>query len=158
MENPIQLNKDIQSKEEQSIESIPILSDGDGLERRKANTQSAVEAYREVIKDNIEYDYLCSCSEIDLEELDGIVDLLLETICSSREMIRIAGNDFPAELVKAKLLKLNSEHIKFVMNRLKENPTRIRNIKKYLQAMLFNAPSTMSGYYTNQVAYDMSKG
>jgi len=110
-----------------------------------------------VIKDNIEYNYLCTCPEIDLEELDGIVDLLLETICSSREIIRIAGDDYPAELVKAKLLRLNSEHIKFVMDRLKENTTKIRNIKKYLLAMLFNAPSAMSGYYTNQVAHDMAR-
>ena len=81
-------------------------------------------------------------------QLDEIVDLMLETVCTSRKSIRIAGDDYPAELVKSKFMKLNSEHIRFVFDCLRENTTKVRNIKQYLRAMLFNAPSTISNYYT----------
>ena len=124
----------------------------------EAATQSAVEIYRDIIKENIEYDHLLHHSKIDPEELDGIVELLVETVCTARKTIRVAGDDYPAELVKAKLLKLNSGHIEFVMDCMRENTTKIRNIKKYLLAVLFNAPSTMGSYYTALVAHDMAEG
>lgn len=124
----------------------------------EAATQSAVEIYRDIIKENIEYDHLLRHSKIDREELDGIVELLVETVCTARKTIRVAGDDYPAELVKAKLLKLNSGHIEFVMDCMRENTTKIRNIKKYLLAVLFNAPSTMGSYYTTLVAHDMAEG
>ena len=89
-------------------------------------------------------------------ELDEIVELVQETVCSTRSRIRVAGNDYPTEVVRSKLLKLNSEHIRFVMDCLKQNTTRIRNIRQYLLAMLFNAPSTMSSYYAALVAHDMA--
>ena len=179
LENPTQLNKDISRtdlpKKEQSItdlpstDSIPILSPdpspyGDAAaepperKRKEAATQSAVELYREIIKENIEYEHLLRYSKIDPEELDGIVELLVETVCTARKIIRVAGDDYPAELVKAKLLKLNSSHIEFVMDCMRENTTKIRNIKKYLLAVLFNAPSTMGSYYTALVAHDMATG
>ena len=90
--------------------------------------------------------------------LDEIVDLLVETVCSARKTIRIAGDDYPAELVKSKLMKLNSSHIEFVFDCISKNTTEIRNIKKYLLAVLFNAPSTINGYYTALVAHDMNTG
>ena len=93
---------------------------------------------------------------IDREQLDEIVDLVQETVCSTRSRIRVAGNDYPAEVVRSKLLKLNSEHIRFVTDCLKQNTTRIRNIRQYLLTVLFNAPSTMSSYYTALVAHDMA--
>ena len=124
----------------------------------EAATQSAVEIYRDIIKENIEYDHLLHHSKIDPEELDGIVELLVETVCTARKTIRVAGDDYPAELVKAKLLKLNNGHIEFVMDCMRENTTKIRNIKKYLLAVLFNAPSTMGSYYTALVAHDMAEG
>ena len=91
--------------------------------------------------ENIEYDYLIQDSQIDREQLDEIVDLMLETVCTSRKTIRVAGDDYPAELVKSKYMKLNGEHIRFVLDGLRENTTRVRNIKQYLRAMLFNAPA-----------------
>ena len=179
LENPTQLNKDISRtdlpKKEQSItdlpstDSIPILSPdpspyGDAAaeplerKRKEAATQSAVELYREIIKENIEYEHLLRYSKIDPEELNGIVELLVETVCTARKTIRVSGDDYPAELVKSKLLKLNSSHIEFVMDCMRENTTKIRNIKKYLLAVLFNAPSTMGSYYTALVAHDMATG
>ena len=83
---------------------------------------------------------------------------MLETICTSRKIIRIASDDYPAELVKSKFLKLNHMHIEFVLDCMKNNTTEIRNIKKYLLAVLFNAPSTMDSYYTSLVAHDMASG
>jgi len=79
-----------------------------------------------------------------------------ETACSTRSRIRVAGNDYPAEVVRAKLLKLHGEHIRFVMDCLKQNTTRIRNIRQCLLSMLFNAPSTMSSYYAALVAHDLA--
>lgn len=72
--------------------------------------------------------------------------------------IRIAGDDYPAELVKAKFMKLNSSHIEFALDCMRENTTKIRNIKQYLRVVLFNAPSTINNYYTALVAHDMASG
>ena len=169
-ENPTQLNKDRVTKDQAITDrsithSFPSLSPPPAVaaspperKRTEAATQSAVEIYRELIKENIEYDHLLRHSKIDREELDGIVELLVETVCTARKTIRVAGDDYPAELVKAKLLKLNSGHIEFVMDCMRENTTKIRNIKKYLLAVLFNAPSTMGSYYTALVAHDMAEG
>ena len=172
--NPTQLNKDISSKEKSITDvsitdPIPILSRPSPLEdeaaqppERKgteAKSQSAIEIYRQIIMDNIEYEHLCQhVKGIDRETLDEIVDLLVETVCSARKTIRIAGDDYPAELVKSKFMKLDSSHIEFVFQCLSKNTSEIRNIKKYLLAMLFNAPSTINGYYTALVAHDMNTG
>jgi len=119
---------------------------------------SAFDIYREIIHDNIEYDHLRDNYEYDHDRIDEIVDLMLETVCSSRKSIRIASDDYPAELVKAKFLKLNHCHIEYVLDCLKKNTTDIRNIKKYMLAVLFNASSTMDSYYTSLVAHDMASG
>ena len=126
-------------------------------ERKGTGKDAAVQIYREIILENIEYDYLIQDSQIDREQLDEIVDLMLETVCTSRKTIRVAGDDYPAELVKSKYMKLNGEHVRFVLDGLRENTTRVRNIKQYLRAMLFNAPSTISNYYTALVAHDMAQ-
>ena len=174
-ENPTQLNKDRSrtnlSKKEKSItdlsstDSFPILSPDPSPcraapERKgtEAVKQSAVDIYREIIMENIEYDALMQNPKMDKERLDEIVDLMLETVCSARKTLRIAGDDYPAELVKSKFLKLNSSHIEFVMDCMRENTTKIRNIKQYLRAVLFNAPSTIDSYYTALVAHDMAGG
>ena len=124
-----------------------------------AKSQSAVEIYREIIKDNIEYEHLCQYAKgIDRDMLDEIVDLLVETVCSVRKTIRIAGDDYPAELVKSKFMKLDSSHIEFVFDCLSKNTSEIRNIKKYLLAALYNAPATIDSYYTSLVSHDLYGG
>ena len=175
-ENPMQLNKDIQktdlSKKEKSNtdlsnnHSIPILSPNPSPlreetaepERKGTETADAYSVYEEIIKDNIEYEHFIKHSNIDRERLDEIVSLILETVCTKRKTIRIAGDDYPAELVKAKFMKLNSSHIEFVFDCMKENTTKIRNIKQYLKAVLFNAPNTIDSYYTALVNHDMYGG
>ena len=178
LENPTQLNKDIQRTDLQntqksntdlsSTHSIPILSPypspfGDAAEPQErkgteARSQSAVDVYREIIMDNISYNVLIQDRSLDRDRLDEIVDLMLETVCTARKTIRIAGDDYPAELVKSKFMKLDSEHIRFVLDCMSENTTKIRNIKQYLRAVLFNAPSTIGNYYTSLVAHDMASG
>ena len=178
LENPTQLNKDIQRtdlpKKEKSntdlssTHSIPILSPNPSPcreaatppERKgtEATAQSAVDIYREIIKDNIDYHILKQDMKFDGDRLDEIVDLMLETVCTARKRVRIAGDDYPAELVKSKFMKLDGEHIRFVLDCMRENTTKIRNIKQYLKAALFNAPSTIGNYYTSLVAHDMASG
>ena len=178
-ENPTQINKDILNtnlpKKDKSItdlsntDSIPILSPNpspftedaaEPTERKgkEAAKESAVEIYREIIKDNIDYDILIHDNRFDKDRIDEIVDLILETVCTARKTLRIAGDDFPAELVKSKFLKLDSSHIEFVLDCMKQNTTKVRNIKQYLRAVLFNAPSTIDNYYTALVAHDMAAG
>ena len=165
LENPTQLNKDIQKtnlpkKEKSNIDlsstdSIPIHSlnplpyDGEAAEppeRKRKEATDAYSVYEEIIKDNIEYDHFVRYGQVDKDRLDEIVSIILETVCSKRKTIRIAGDDYPAELVKAKFMKLNSSHIEFVFDCMKENTTKIRNIKQYLKAVLFNAPNTIDSY------------
>ena len=126
--------------------------------RTDAASMSAFDVYREIILANIDYPYLLERHQFNKDRIDEIVDLMLETVCTARKTIRIAGDDYPAELVKAKFLKLDMEHIDFVLDCLQKNTTEIRNIKKYLLATLFNAPSTIGSYYTALVAHDMANG
>ena len=111
--------------------------------------------YRKIIKDNIEYDILVTDKYINLTLLDEIVDIITETVSTAKKRLTVASDEYPAELVKAKLLKLNSTHIRYVLDCMKENTADIRNIKKYLLASLFNAPSTMEHYYTAKVNHDL---
>ena len=177
-ENPTQLNKDISRtnlpKTEKSItdlsstHSIPIHSlnplpygedeAAEPPERKRTERNDAYRVYEEIIKDNIEYDILLQDMKFDHDRLNEIVDIMLETVCTARKKIRIAGDDYPAELVKSKFMKLSSEHIRFVLDCMQENTTKIRNIKQYLKAVLFNAPSTIDSYYTSLVAHDMASG
>ena len=163
LENPTQLiTKDTKKRKRQSkdlsiTDSIPFPSGfPESPTQKRTEAKESFERYRDLILENIDYDVLASDPHVDREQLNEIVDLLQETVCSTRSRIRVAGNDYPAEVVRAKLLKLNGEHIRFVMDCLKQNTTRIRNIRQYLLTVLFNAPSTMSGYYTALVAHDMA--
>ena len=135
-ENPMQLNKDIsrtnlQKKEKSNTDlsithSIPIHSlnplpygedeAAEPPERKRTERNDAYRVYEEIIKDNIEYDILLQDMKFDHDRLNEIVDIILETVCTSRKKIRIAGDDYPAELVKSKFMKLNSEHIRFVLD------------------------------------------
>lgn len=92
------------------------------------------------------------------EDLDEIVELMVETVCAKRKTTRIAGSDFPHEVVRSRFLKLDCSHIEFVMECLRNNTTEIRNMKQYLLAVLFNAPTTISNHYTAQVNHDMYAG
>ena len=113
------------------------------------------ESYRELILENIEYNILVQNERMDRDRLDELVELMVDTVCSRRETIRIAGDDYPAEVVKSRFLKLNSSHIEYVLDRIRENTTYVRNIKKYLLAALYNAPVSGDSCYASVVNHDL---
>ena len=162
-ENPDQLNIDISSnqisKKDLSITqpSNPIQSNPPTPAGARMGTDGmgAREAYREVIFENIGYEYLIQDSHIDREQLDEIAELIVDTVCSARKTIRVAGDDYPAEVVKSRFMKLDSSHVQYVMDCMRDNTTYVRNIKKYLLAALYNAPVTIGNYYSSLVQHDM---
>ena len=166
-ENPVQDNP-VQEKPEQekcpqlstkesniqqssTEESIPILSNQMGTDEMLKREQ-----YRELLKENIEYDILTENHCLDRERIDELLELMTDTVCTNRKTFRIAGDDYPAEVVKSRLLKLNSMHIEYVLECVAKNTTEVRNIKKYLLAALYNAPATIDSYYTSLVSHDMA--
>ena len=159
-ENPAQSNKDKSNTDlsitEQSnpIRSNPPAPEGwngtDGMEAR--------EIYREIVYGNIEYDILREDNTVNRDQLDEIAELIVDTVCSARKTIRIAGDDYPAEVVKSRFLKLDSSHVQYVIDCMKNNTTYVRNIKKYLLAALYNAPATINNYYSSLVQHDLYGG
>ena len=125
----------------------PILSglDVDNSER---------ESYRQYLYEQLEIESLRERYPYEHEMLDSIMDLMLDAICSNRKTIRIAGDDKPVNVVKSQFLKMNSGHIEYVMDCLKQNTTKVRNIKQYLLGTLYNAPLTMSSFYQAEVNHD----
>jgi hypothetical protein len=120
------------------------------------DSMEAMEVYRKIIRENIAYDILQQ--KCDADRLDEIVDIILETVCSRKQHIRIAGDDIPAEAVKNRLLKLNDNHIEYVLECLDQNTTKIRNIRSYLLTALYQAPTTISSYYAAKVSHDLYGG
>ena len=166
-EKPAELNIEKSKTQKQttdvsSTDSIPFreFAAARPPERKGRDAMSAEEmqSYRELILENIEYDHLCREFETYREDLDEIVELIVETVCARRKTTRIAGADFPHEVVRSRFLKLDSSHIEFVMECLHNNTTEVRNIKQYLLTVLFNAPTTMNNHYTAQVNHDMYAG
>lgn len=144
----IHTNKNnINNTELSNTESYLIVSGNDEI-------GSDVQAYAELIRDNIDLDILLERYPFDKELLNGIFDLILETVLCRNNEIVVASNKYPAELVRSKFLKLTSSHIEYAMGCMKSNTTKVHNIKKYLLATLFNAPSTISGYYQAEVNHD----
>ena len=125
---------------------------------RDAMSVKEMQSYRDLVLENIEYDHLCREFTTYREDLDEIVELIVETVCAKRKTTRIAGADFPHEVVRSRFLKLDSSHIEFVMECLHNNTTEVRNMKQYLLTVLFNAPTTISNHYTAQVNHDMYAG
>ena len=133
-------------------ESYPIQSE----ENRFDNDNKAyMQAYEELVKENIDYESLLMNHPVQKDLIQGIYEMILETVLCQNEKILIASNWYPAELVKSKFLKLNHSHIEYVLECFGRNTTKVKNIKKYMLAALFNAPSTIDGYYTAEVNHDM---
>ena len=158
-ENPAQLNTKEQNKELSITQgSSPIPSSPPTPREKSRSGQDGMrkrESYRALILENIEYDVLSQNVQLDKDRLDELVELMVDTVCSNRKMIRITGDDYPAEVVKSRFLKIGSSHIEYVLDRMRENTTYVRNIKKYLLAALYNAPVTMDSYYTSLVSHDL---
>ena len=133
------------------INTYPILS---GLDADKDERT----VYRDILMEQLSLEILYERYPFDKETLDSILEMMLDTICSKRKTIRIAGDDKPQAVVKSQFLKLNSTHIEYVMDCMKDNPVKVRNIKQYLLATLYNAPLTINSYYQAMVNNDMAEG
>lgn len=158
-ENPAQLNTNQQKTEKlktnisrthQSIYPTELkpVSSQDGIDM-----MDMADTYREIIKENIEYDFLVS--RYGRDRMDETVELMLEMVLSRRPYIRIAGDDFPREIVRSRFLKINSGHLEYVFDCIDKNNTKVNNIKAYLLAALYNAPATMDSYYRAEVNHDL---
>ena len=156
-EIPAQSNKDKSNTDLSSTEqSNPIRSNPPAPEGRNGTDgMEAREIYREIVYGNIEYDILREDNTVNRDQLDEIAELIVDTVCSARKTIRIAGDDYPAEVVKSRFLKLDSSHVQYVIDCMKNNTTYVRNIKKYLLAALYNAPATINSYYSSLVQHDL---
>lgn len=118
-----------------------------------------INAYTAIVKENIDYDVLIQgCRLGDKEYIDEIVELMAETISFKRENMSIGNVEYPYQFVKNKLLKVESSHIQYVLECLHDNTTKIRNVRAYLLASIFNAPSTINHYYRAEVNHDMYGG
>ena len=123
--------------------------------RKEADGMSEHQMCEDYFRDALEYDILLQNYPYDRETLEGILDLMVDVCCSRREYIRIASDDKPRDVVKSRFMKLNSSHIQYVLQCLHENTTDVRNVKQYLLATLYNAPTTIDSYYRAKVNHDL---
>ena len=128
----------------------------------KADTIDVIDetgAYMALIRDNLEYEHHMRYGGNDDKEMyEEIYETVCDVVCVKRRTLRINGEDYPYELVKSRFLKLNSSHVEYVMGCMRETTTKITNIRAYLITALYNAPSTMSHYYQQEVQHDMYGG
>lgn len=125
-------------------------------EQKRPDDLCEMDGYSKLIKENIEYDILLERYPFDRDIIEELYNLMLETVLSKKSEIVIAQDRYPLELVKSRFLKLNYSHIEYVLSCLKDNTTKVRNIKKYMLAVLFNSYTTVGNYYRQAVNYDMS--
>lgn len=116
-----------------------------------------MDGYRELIKENINYDLLLQEHPYDEDTLEGYLELMVEVCCSRRDFIRISGDDIPTGVVKTRFLKLDHEHIAYVLESLSQNTTLVKNVKAYTLAALYNAPTTIGQYYASLVSHDLAQ-
>ena len=130
-------------------EPDPFSSDAES----EPDERTRLEAY---FMQSLEVDLLLRVCPDEEDTIDQIVNLLVDTCSSKRRMLRVAGDDKPAEVVRSRFMKLNADHIRFVLKCLAESTAPVRNMKQYLLAALYNAPTTMQLYYQNQTNHDLS--
>lgn len=157
-EKPTQRNIEKQNTDQQNTDSIPFRAAAPPEPKRtEPSPAERMEEYCALIRANIQYPLLAAQNPEDADLLDEIVELMTETVCARRRTTRVCGSDFPAEVVKSRLLKLDAEHIHFVLKCLRENTSKIKNIKQYLLATLYNAPVTISSYYGALVNHELAE-
>lgn len=123
----------------------------------KENGNEEYQQYYQYFYEQLGIEYLQQDYPYDVDRLENILELVVETVCSKRQIIRIGGDDRPIEVVKSRFMKLDSEHIRYVLDCFKENTTKIRNIRQYMLASLYNAPTTIGSYFDALVRHDMAQ-
>ena len=134
------------------------MSETDPFYSEEADGMSKRTQLEEYFSQSLEVDLLLRLCPDDEDTIYQIVDLLVDTCATNRMLLRIAGDDKPAEVVRSRFMKLNADHIRFVLKCLAENSSPIRNMKQYLLASLYNAPTTMQLSYQNQTNHDFACG
>ena len=158
LENARQLNKDQSKKEKskkdlskkQSINPADAGADAIGLDK--------IEEVREQIHDNIDYDIISQQNQNEKKQLDEIVEIMVECLTTTKKTVTIGKEEIPAEVVKSRLLKIDSEHIEYILWSMQRNTSKIRNIKAYMKAVIYNAPTTINSFLAAEVNHDMHSG
>lgn len=136
------------------VDNVPVHENDDRID-----VMDETNAYMKLIRDNIEYEHHMKYDDFNNREMyEEIYETICDVVCVKRRTIRINGEDYPYELVKSRFLKLKSGHVEYVMGCMKDTVTKITNIRAYLITALYNAPSTMSHYYQQEVQHDMYGG
>lgn len=147
-------NTDPNNTEYSDIDSFPSgRTVGKGSDAMRHRAQ-----YESYFRQSLELDILLRDRSLDQEVLSAMVDLMVDVCCSRKKTIRINREDMPLEVVKSRFMKLKAEHIKYALMTLANNTTRVRDMKQYMLAVLYNAPTTMDAYYQNWVQHDMANG
>ena len=149
-DNPVSVKPVAENRSQLNNQSIYQELEPDGMD--------TMESYTDIIKENIEYEYLLRDNPYKKDVIEEILNLIVETVSVKRKTVRIAGADYPYELVKGKFMKLDMSHIQYVIDCMAANATKVRNIKNYLLTALYNAPNTIGNYYQSEVNYDMKGG
>ena len=144
------INTNHNNTENSDINPIRSGFDEDGISERNE--------YERYFRESLSIDVLLRENLGEEETILGILDLLVDVCCFKRSVIRIAGDDKPLAVVKSRFMKLNAEHIRYVLKCLSENTTRVRNIRQYLLTALYNAPATIRPFYQAWVNNDMATG
>ncbi|MBQ4522513.1 MAG: replication initiator protein A [Lachnospiraceae bacterium] len=139
---------------------INLSMQGEAVQAAQENdAMDEVSAYIELIKQNIEYEHFMNYGEWrDKALYEELYEVICEVVCVKRKTVRIAGEDYPYELVKSKFLKLDSTHLQYVIECMQNTTTKVGNIKAYMVTALYNAPTTINHYYQQEVQHDMYGG
>jgi hypothetical protein len=167
-ENTAQYNTNINKIKKEKIPDVVnnyqsiTPTQGDYSQKKSTDTIDEIDKfnkYRELIYKNIDYEILYEqYKQYDKNILDEIVETMLDYICGKHEFVKIGKAEYPHEVVKSRLLKIDSSHIEYVIGCIKANTTKVRNIRAYLLTALYNAPTTIDHYYTTLVNHDMANG
>nr|WP_303246779.1 DUF6017 domain-containing protein [Holdemanella biformis] len=115
-----------------------------------------IKQYENYLREKLSIDILIQSNPYEVGRINEIFDLMVDVLCSTAKTIRISGDDKPVDVVKAQFMKIDSGHMEYVLDCLKNQITDIRNVKQYLLATIYNAPLTIDHYYTAKVSYDMA--
>lgn len=152
--NPDIINPSITRTREEPEEScVPAADMIDGMDFEQLKEERA--CYAQIVRDNTDYDILVEQFPEQADEINELISIMVDVICSQKKTIRANGEEKPHDVVKSRLLKLNSSHIEYVLAALKKNTSDVRNIRSYLITALYNAPVTMSSFYRAEVNHDM---
>lgn len=144
------------NKNTEFSDNYPILSSEES--GKEADGSEEYWDYYDYFYKQLEFEHILPRYPYDKEMLENLLDMIIEVMCSKRKMIRIASDNKPIEIVRSQFMKLTPEHIDYVMTCIKENTTRVRNIKQYMLATIYNAPITLDSYYDSLVRHDMANG